>query len=252
MAASKISELTAITAAETATGDLLAVADVSATATKKITRDELITAVLNNATSVTSALAAADTASADLFLAYDASAAAMKDITRDDLITMVANNATGLTSALTSADTAADDLFLAFDTSAAVLKDITRTELIDMVANNLAAQSVANAALQNALVATTSIKVTSSGTACTKLLSATATLDFGSINAAASADLTVAVVGAAVGDAVHLGLPAAPTAGIVFQGFVSAADVVTIRATNITAAPVDPASASYRVAVLGF
>lgn len=80
-------------------------------------------------------------------------------------------------------------------------------------------------------------------------LTAAATLDFGSINAAASADLTVAVPGAAVGNAVSLGLPAAPTAGIVFQAFVSAADTVTVRATNITGAPVDPTSASYRATV---
>jgi len=57
------------------------------------------------------------------------------------------------------------------------------------------------------------------------------------------------VTGAAVGDRVSLGLPAAPTAGIVFQAFVSAADTVTVRATNITANPVDPASATYKVKV---
>jgi hypothetical protein len=82
------------------------------------------------------------------------------------------------------------------------------------------------------------------------LPAATATLDFASIAAAASEDLTIAVTGAVVGDPVFLGLPAAPTAGIVFQCFVSASDVVTVRATNITGAPVDPASADYRVAVL--
>lgn len=80
-------------------------------------------------------------------------------------------------------------------------------------------------------------------------LTATAALDFASIAAAASADLTVAVAGAAVGDAVSLGLPAAPTAGLVFQGFVSAANTVTVRATNITAGAVDAASATYRATV---
>lgn len=80
-------------------------------------------------------------------------------------------------------------------------------------------------------------------------LTATAALDFASINAAASADLTIAVAGAAVGDSVELGLPAAPAAGLVFNGFVSAANVVTVRATNITAAPVDAASATYRATV---
>ncbi|SOD42323.1 hypothetical protein [Nitrosovibrio sp. Nv4] len=80
-------------------------------------------------------------------------------------------------------------------------------------------------------------------------LTATAALDFASIAAAASADLTIAVAGAAVGDAVSLGLPAAPTAGLIFQTFVSAAGIVTVRATNITAGAVDAASATYRVTV---
>lgn len=81
-------------------------------------------------------------------------------------------------------------------------------------------------------------------------LTATAALDFASINAAASEDLTIAVTGAAVGDSVSLGLPAAPTAGIVFQAFVSAANTVTVRATNITAGAVNPASATYRATVI--
>lgn len=296
MAASKISELTAIVAADTASGDLLTLVDVSAGTNMKITRDDLITATLNNATGLTSALlgtalasgdqvlvydvsatamvdmtrdeliaglfnnatsvsvalAASATATDDLFLIHDTSAGLLKDITRAEIITMVADNVTAGTAALAGASTATDDLFLVYDTSATAMKDISRAELIAAIAANLTSQSIANAALQNALVATTSLKITSSGTACTKLLSATAALDFGSINAAASADLTITVTGAAVGDAVHLGLPAAPTAGIVFNAFVSAADTVTVRATNITAAPVDPVSATYRAVVSGF
>lgn len=79
--------------------------------------------------------------------------------------------------------------------------------------------------------------------------SASASLNFGSIAAAASADLTIALSGARVNDVVDLGLPAAPTAGIIFQAFVSASDVVTVRATNITGSAVDPAAATYRVAI---
>lgn len=80
-------------------------------------------------------------------------------------------------------------------------------------------------------------------------LTVAAALDFASIAAAASADLTITVPGAAVGDAVSLGLPAAPTAGLVFNGFVSAANTVTVRATNITAGAVDAVSATYRATV---
>ena len=85
-----------------------------------------------------------------------------------------------------------------------------------------------------------------------RLLSATGVLNFPSIAAGASGDLTITVTGAVVGDTVMVGLPAAPTAGIVFSGFVSATDTATIRATNITAAAVDPPSATYRATVMGF
>lgn len=82
------------------------------------------------------------------------------------------------------------------------------------------------------------------------LLTATDTLDFAEIAAAGSAALTITVTGAAVGDAVALGLPAAIESGLVFNGFVSAADTVTVRATNITAAPIDAASAAFTATVI--
>lgn len=90
------------------------------------------------------------------------------------------------------------------------------------------------------------------GTAIAKVLSAAATLNFGSILAAASADLTITVTGAAVGDAVDLGCPTAPDTSIVYNAFVSAADTVTVRAFNVGAIADDPASATYRVAVFHF
>lgn len=92
--------------------------------------------------------------------------------------------------------------------------------------------------------------IAGSGNAVTKVLSATASLDFGSIGAAAQAGLTITVTGAAVGDEVVMALPAAPAAGLVFNAFVSAANTVTIRASNITASPVDPAAATYGVIVI--
>lgn len=90
------------------------------------------------------------------------------------------------------------------------------------------------------------------GTTLLRLLSAAATLNFPSIAAGASSDLAITVTGAVVGDSVTLGLPAAPAAGVILQGFVSAADTVTVRATNVTAAAIDPASATYRATVQGF
>lgn len=85
-----------------------------------------------------------------------------------------------------------------------------------------------------------------------KILTATAALDFGSIAAGASADLTIAVTGAAVNDSVSLGPPPAPTAGIIFEPFVSATNTVTVRATNITGGAIDPASQTFRVTVFSF
>jgi hypothetical protein len=88
------------------------------------------------------------------------------------------------------------------------------------------------------------------GSTITKVRSGSASLNFASIAAAAQADLTINVVGAAVGDEVIMALPAAPAAGLIFNAFVSAAETVTIRASNITAAAVDPAAATYGVIVI--
>lgn len=90
------------------------------------------------------------------------------------------------------------------------------------------------------------------GSTLTKVLTAAGTLDFASLAAAASADLTLTVTGATVGQSVALGLPTAPAAGVVFTAYVSATNTVTVRATNITGTPVDPASATYRATVLSF
>ena len=84
------------------------------------------------------------------------------------------------------------------------------------------------------------------------ILTATATLDFGSISAQTGADLTITVTGAEVGDSVFIGLPAAPLAGVAFMGFVSAADTVTVRAMNYTGTSKDPASATYRTTVFNY
>jgi hypothetical protein len=81
-------------------------------------------------------------------------------------------------------------------------------------------------------------------------LAGSATLDFGSIAPGTQADLTVTVTGAQTGDSVILGLPPAPTGGIVWNAFVSATDTVTLRASNISGSPVDPVAAVYKVKVL--
>lgn len=92
--------------------------------------------------------------------------------------------------------------------------------------------------------------IVGSGATVSELSAATASLNFPSISAVSQADLTITVAGAAVGDYVVMSLPAAPTAGLVFNAFVSAANTVTVRATNVTASPVDAGAATYGVLVI--
>lgn len=92
--------------------------------------------------------------------------------------------------------------------------------------------------------------IVGSGSTVSAIFKGSASLDFASIAAAASADLTITVTGAAVGDSVALALPAAPAAGLVFNAFVSATNTVTVRASNITALAVDAAAATYGAVVI--
>ena len=83
-------------------------------------------------------------------------------------------------------------------------------------------------------------------------LTATASLDFPSINAGASADLTITVDGVKLVDpqpVVDLGLPAGLTAGLVFQAWVSADNTVTVRATNASTGAINQGAATFRVEV---
>lgn len=96
------------------------------------------------------------------------------------------------------------------------------------------------------------LKIDSTGTTIDAVISATATLDFPSTAAQSSSDLTMTVTGAAVGDAVFLGLPAAPDANSCFTAWVSASNTVKIRFNNYSAGAIDPASAAYRAVVFKF
>lgn len=80
-------------------------------------------------------------------------------------------------------------------------------------------------------------------------LTATATLDFASIAAGAVGTLTTTVTGAATGDFALVSPPGNLTAGLVHSAFVSAANTVTIRIINGTAGAIDPASATWGIAV---
>lgn len=92
------------------------------------------------------------------------------------------------------------------------------------------------------------------GTIVTNILSATATLNFSSVAVNSFADLTITVTGAALGDTVSVGVPNGSLLNdISFFGWVSAADTVTIRCSNVSSTTArDPASGTFRATVIKF
>ena len=85
-----------------------------------------------------------------------------------------------------------------------------------------------------------------------RTLTATSTLNFPSISAQTQSELTVAVDGAQVGDAVSIGSPSGLESGLSVTGYVSSLGVVTVRVVNSTSGAVNPASATWRVVVQGY
>jgi hypothetical protein len=79
--------------------------------------------------------------------------------------------------------------------------------------------------------------------------SATATLDFPNITTGVSADLTIAVPGAALLSFIEVSAPVLAT-GLVYSAFVSAPGVVTIRLANVSLAPINPGPQDWRVTVI--
>ena len=86
--------------------------------------------------------------------------------------------------------------------------------------------------------------------------SGSASLTWGEIAAGASASQTLTVAGAVAGDRVVLGLPPAGVeVGLIAQAWVSNADVVTVRITNVSAAAITPhsgAATEYNVTALRY
>lgn len=88
------------------------------------------------------------------------------------------------------------------------------------------------------------------GVVITTMLTTSGAIDFASTATLTSpTDGSFTVTGAAVNDVCTVGLPAAPTAGMVYTCFVSAADTVKVREFNASAGTVDAASATFRVYV---
>lgn len=93
----------------------------------------------------------------------------------------------------------------------------------------------------------TLVKLTSSYSI--NYLNATANLDFATVNANDTKDLTISLTGAALGNVVALGAPVV-VSGLSFSAFVSAADTVTVRAMNATSTPIVLSPESFTVKII--
>jgi len=100
--------------------------------------------------------------------------------------------------------------------------------------------------------------VVGGGAALKKVLSATASVDFTALAAGTCETFDVTVTGAADGDSVSLGVPAAAWATTEYatiQGFVSATNTVTVKRCNLTNATTplsNPAAVTVRATVFQF
>lgn len=85
-----------------------------------------------------------------------------------------------------------------------------------------------------------------SGTRIKKHESVTSTLNFGSIAAGATADLSITITGAATTDTVIVTPPSTLEAGLVCCG-VPGSGQHYVRLANVTAGAIDPASATFTI-----
>jgi len=95
------------------------------------------------------------------------------------------------------------------------------------------------------------VVVGSGGATITRVLSGTASLNFGNVLAQTSSDLTIAVAGAAISDQVALGVDAVsvkPNSS--YGAWVSASGTVTVRFNNYSAAALDPDTGTFKVLVV--
>lgn len=86
-------------------------------------------------------------------------------------------------------------------------------------------------------------------TASTSVRHASTEVDIGNIAANSMATFTVSISGS-VGSTVVLGPPSGIEAGLIWAGYVNAADTVTVRVLNSTASDINPASGTWNVTLI--
>jgi hypothetical protein len=77
-------------------------------------------------------------------------------------------------------------------------------------------------------------------------------LNFSSVPANGSTTVTVSLTGATTNGIVWLGVPNSTCAGLMFQGAVSAPDLVKITAFNVTTSAVTQSAQTFRITTLGY
>lgn len=82
------------------------------------------------------------------------------------------------------------------------------------------------------------------------ILHASAALDFGSIAAGATAELTITLTGATTTHNVFASPMNGIEAGLVWSAYVSAANTITIVLANVTVGAIDPVSLTWKVTAI--
>lgn len=76
-----------------------------------------------------------------------------------------------------------------------------------------------------------------------------ASLNFPSIAAGSTSELTISVSSATAGDAVTVSPSGGPESGLIWSGYVSASGTVTVRLANVTGSAIDPATRNWTAKV---
>lgn len=86
----------------------------------------------------------------------------------------------------------------------------------------------------------------------TKTLTTTASIYFGQVNSNSTNSVSVVVTGCNLNDVVLLGLPASTNNGLAFAGHVTVANGLELDCINATNGNITPATATYRITVIGY
>jgi hypothetical protein len=85
-----------------------------------------------------------------------------------------------------------------------------------------------------------------------KTLTTTASIYFGQVNSNSTNSVSVVVTGCNLNDVVLLGLPANINNGLAFAGHVTVANGLELDCINATNGNITPATATYRITVIGY